>query len=390
MNNESIYLDNAATTPMDEQVLQAMLPYLISGYGNPSSLHSIGRTTRIAVELARKKIAALVGVKPNSIIFTSGGTESNNMAIHTALQDLGCNHIITSKVEHHSVLHTVEQYAKQFKIGVSYVKLDKDGLVNVNDFSRLLEIKTAHGKKCLVSLMHANNETGNFTEIRWVTSLCKKHNVIFHCDSVQTIAHYPLNLQTEGVHMASASAHKFHGPKGIGFLYVNEVLHPSPLIYGGSQEGGFRAGTENVASIIGMAEALQLSYKHFSEHRDLISGLKTCLASKLCDAFPSMVINSGRNSLYSVLSVSFPKIEQIENVLIELDQKGVCVSGGSACSGGESSHVMKELGRAGKYETIRFSFSKYNTKDEMERVTEAIKEILPALITQVEIFHHDS
>jgi len=380
--NQSIYLDNAATTQMDEQVLEAMMPYLTSYYGNPSSKHSIGWSTRMAVELARNRIATLLNVKSKSIIFTSGGTESNNMAIYTALRDFGCDHIITSKVEHHAVLHSVEHYAEQFKIGVSYVKLDKDGVADQNDFSRLLEIKTAHDKKCLVTLMHANNETGNFTEIRWISSLCKKYNAIFHCDCVQTIGHYPLNLPTEGIQMASASAHKFHGPKGVGFLYVHEDLQPSALIYGGGQERGHRAGTENVASIVGMAEALQLSYKNYSKHRELISGLKNALASNLRDAFSSIVINSCGHALYSVLSVSFPYIENIEFLLIQLNQKGICVSGGSACSGGDSSHVMKELGRAGSYETIRFSFSKYNTQDEIKSVLEAMKDLLPALISQ--------
>jgi cysteine desulfurase len=380
--NQSIYLDNAATTQMDEQVLQSMIPYLTSLYGNPSSLHSMGRTTRFAIELARKKIASLLGVKRNNIIFTSGGTESNNMAIYTALHDFGCNHIITSRVEHHAVLHTVEHYATQFNIGVSHVKLDEHGAVDQHDFSRLLETETAHGKKCLVSLMHANNETGIFTDIRWISSLCQKYNAIFHCDCVQTIGHYPLNLVTEGIHMASASAHKFHGPKGVGFLYFHEDLHPSPLMFGGGQERGCRAGTENIASIVGMAEALQLSCKYFSERRDLISGLKKILASGLREAFPSVVINSGMNSLYFVLSVSFPKTEETELLLMQLDQKGFCVSGGSACSGGSSSHVMKELGRTDNYETIRFSFGRYNTIAEIERLLSAIKELLPGLISR--------
>jgi cysteine desulfurase len=381
MNTKQIYLDNAATTQLDEEVLNAMLPYLSGHYGNPSSVHSIGRTARMAIEEARKKIAALLGVKANNIIFTSGGTESNNTAIQTALGDLGCDHIITSKIEHHAVLHTVEHYAAQFNAGVSYVKLFEDGSVDQNDFRRLLEMKSAQGKKCFVTLMHANNETGNLTEIRWISSLCKKHNAIFHSDCVQTIGHYPLNLSAEGVHMASASAHKFHGPKGVGFLYVHEHLHPSPLIYGGAQERGYRAGTENVASIVGMAEALHLFYKHYSEHQNYVLALKTALASGLRDAVPTLTINSPRFSLYSVLSVSFPKNEQTEFLLMQLDQKGICAAGGSACSGG-GSHVMKELGKADRHVTLRFSFSKFNTIDEINTVIKVITELLEANVAQ--------
>jgi cysteine desulfurase len=375
MNTKPIYLDNAATTPIDEEVLQAMLPYLKEHYGNPSSVHQIGRTGRIAIEEARKKIASLLSVKQNNIIFTSGGTESNNMAIRAALSDPGCDHIITSKIEHHAVLHTVEHYAQEYKVGVSYVKLYEDGSIDQNDFRRLLEMKTSQGKKCLVTLMHANNETGQLTEIRWISSLCKKHGAIFHSDCVQTIGHYPLNLHTEGVHMASASAHKFHGPKGVGFLYVHEDLHPSPLIYGGAQERNYRAGTENVASIIGMAEALHLSYKNYSADQQHISGLRQYLATFLKTYYPDCIVNTGRFSLYSLLSVAFPKNEITEFLLMELDQKGVCASGGSACSGG-GSHVMKELGRTEEYVTIRFALSKYNTRQDIDATIEALQEIL--------------
>jgi cysteine desulfurase len=370
-----IYLDNAATTPLDEEVVKAMMPYLTSHYGNPSSVHSLGRTARMAVEHARKKIASLLGVKANNIIFTSGGTESNNTAIHAALRDLGCNHIITTKIEHHAVLHTVEHYAAEFGIGASYVKLYEDGSLDQNDFRRLLEMRTAQGKKCLVSLMHANNETGRLTEIRWISSLCKKHGAIFHSDCVQTIGHYPLNLYSEGVHMASASAHKFHGPKGVGLLYVHDDLHPSPLLYGGGQERGYRAGTENVAGIVGMVEALHLSYKNHAADQQYISGLKQYLETLLKEGFPGCILSTGHSSLYSLLSVAFPKNERTESLLMELDLKGICASGGSACSGG-GSHVMKELGRTDHYTTLRFSLSRYNTKEEIDRVMEVLLEIV--------------
>lgn len=370
---QRIYLDNAATTQIDEDVLNAMMPYLASQYGNPSSHHFIGREARIAVEEARKKIASLMSVKPNCIIFTSGGTESNNTAIRTALRDFSCNYMITSAIEHHAVLNTIHHYSDETKIGVSFVKLFEDGSIDQNDLRRLLDTKTKEGKKCFVSLMHANNEIGQFTEIRWISSLCKKYGAIYHSDCVQTIGHVPMNLSLGGVHMASASAHKFHGPKGVGFLYVHEDLHPSPLLYGGAQERGYRAGTENVAAIVGMAEALNLTYKNYSKDQQHIAGLKQYLATFLKSSFRDCIINTGRFSLYSVLSVSFPKNEKTELLLMQLDQKGVCVSGGSACGGGDS-HVMKALGKTDNYITIRFSFSKYNTREEMDRTMEALQQ----------------
>jgi cysteine desulfurase len=376
MNNiKRIYLDNAATTAVDEEVLQAMMPYLTSQYGNPSSIHHLGREARIAIEESRKKIATLLGVKPKNIIFTSCGTESNNTAILSALRDLECDHIITSKIEHHAVLHTVEHYAAEFGVDISYVQLDEDGCVDQNDLRRLLDKYWAAKKKCLVTLMHANNETGQFTRIRWISNLCKKYNAIFHSDCVQTIGHYPLNLQVEAVHMASASAHKFYGPKGVGFLYVHDDIKIGSLLYGGGQERNLRAGTENVAYIAGMAKALELAYKEYSKEQEHIAGLKSYLATFLKTYFPGCIINSGRFSLYSVLSVSFPKTEKNDFLLMELDQKGICVSGGSACSGG-GSHVMKELGKAEDYVTIRFSFSKHNSKAEVDKVLEALQGIL--------------
>lgn len=371
----AIYFDNAATTKLDPAVLEAMMPYLTSHYGNPSSVHAIGREARIAIEKARKKIVSLLGVRAGNIIFTSCGTESNNTAIRTAIRDLGCDHIITSRIEHHAVLHPVEHCANDFRVGISYVNLTEDGYVDHDALKKLLDRLSASGKKCFVSLMHANNETGNLSEIRWISNLCKRYGAIFHSDCVQTIGHYPLNLAVEGVHMASASAHKFHGPKGIGFLYVHEDLHPSPLMYGGGQERGYRAGTENVAHIVGMAKALEIAYENARVDQQYVGNLKAYLAGFFKTYFGGCIINSGRSSLYSLLSVSFPKTEQTEFLLMELDQRGICVSGGSACSGG-GSHVMKELGRTEQYTTIRFSLSKYNTKEEVDNVVEALLQIM--------------
>jgi len=312
MKDNIIYLDNSASTQVDEQALSKMLPFFAVHYGNPSSTHTYGRETRIAVEGARKKISSLLDVKPNNIIFTSGGTESNNTAIRSALRDFGCNHVITSKLEHHAVLHTVEYYTKEFGVDVSYVKLTEEGTIDRNDLQATLERKSSEGRKCLVTIMHANNETGELIEMKEVSDLCKRFGAIFHSDCVQTIGHYPLNLSAEGMHLASASAHKFHGPKGVGFLYVHEDLQISPLMHGCNHERGLRAGTENVASIIGMAEALDLFYQRFSKDHLHISELKQYLASLLRKHFPDAQINSGAFSLYSVLSVSFPKNERFK------------------------------------------------------------------------------
>jgi cysteine desulfurase len=373
--DELIYLDNAATTQLDEDVLAEMLPYLMSKYGNPSSVHPYGLETRMAIELARKGIATLLGVKPQTIIFTSGGTESNNTAILTSIRDFQCDHVITSKIEHHSVLHVIEHYSRQYKFEISYVDLNSDGSLNYGDFERKLKDNSAAGKKCLVSLMHGNNEIGNQNEIGEIGAICKTYEAFFHSDCVQTIGHYPLNLSQLNIHFASASAHKFHGPKGVGILYVHEDLKTHPLIWGGGHERNRRAGTENVAGIVGMAKALQLSHDRYTKQISLITDLKNYFISNLLNTFPGVIINGGNNSLYSILSVSFPKTRQSETLLSDLNQEGICAAGGSACSGG-SSHVMQELGRINNYTTVRFSFSRFNTIPEINRVMAILKKLL--------------
>jgi cysteine desulfurase len=373
-----IYFDNAATSRVSEEVLDVMLPYLKDLYGNPSSVHYYGRTTRIAVEESRKTIARLLNVRPANIIFTSGATESNNMVIAGCISDLGCNHIITSPLEHHAVLHSGEHYSSQYNISLSYVRFNADGSIDQNDLIKQLQERAEKGNKCLVSLMHANNETGQLTDIEMISQLCNQTGAVFHSDCVQTIGHYPLDLQTLGVDFAVGSAHKFHGPKGVGLLYVREGLLLSPMIYGGSQEKGFRAGTENVASIVGMAKALQLCYENFHKDQLYISGLKDYFSNQLKESFPGILINSENFSLYSVLSVSFPKTDRTEFLVLNLDQKGICVSGGSACSGGDS-HVMKHLNRAEQFTTVRFSFSKYNTIEEINHVMSVLKDVLEPL-----------
>jgi cysteine desulfurase len=372
-----VYFDNAATTPLAKEVLEAMMPYLSTHFGNPSSTYSLGRTTRLAVETARKTVAQLLGTQPGAIYFTSGGTESNNTAIAAALRDLGCDHIITSPTEHHAVLHTVEYYSRYNNISYSLVKLTPTGEVDYENLAQLLQQHSTNGHKCLVSLMHANNEIGSLLDMKRVADLCKQHDAVFHSDCVQTVGHYPLNLSEVDVHFISGAGHKFHGPKGVGILYVNPALKIQPLIYGGGQERNMRAGTENVYGITGFAKALELAMQHYEKDSAHIASVKSYMKQRLQESIPGVRFNSPDNSLYTVLSVCFPKTPQSESLLLELDMQGVCVSGGSACSSGSGgSHVIQALGGRENCTTIRFSFSKYNTKEEVDQVIGILKNIL--------------
>lgn len=370
-----IYLDNAATTPLDKQVLEAMLPYMTEHFGNPSSIYSKGRFTRMGVESARKTVAKLLGVTPASIFFTSGGTESNNTAIVAAIRDLQCTAIITSPIEHHAVLHTVESHCAHHRMPVSFVALKDNGEINYEDLEDQLQTLTGKGHKCLVSLMHANNEIGCLLDLKLVGELCKKYNAIFHSDCVQTVGHYPLNLSAVGVHFISGAAHKFHGPKGTGILYVHPSIQIEPLIYGGGQERNMRAGTENVYGIVGFAKALELAMESYEKDSQYIAGLKSYMKQKLKQAIPDVSFNGPENSLYTVLSVCFPMSAESDSLLVSLDLEGICVSGGSACSSGadHGSHVIRALQKADKCTTIRFSFSKYNTEEEIDRVVEVLQ-----------------
>ena len=373
-----IYLDNAATTALDKEVLEAMMPYLSDHFGNPSSIYSYGRETRLAIETARKTVAKLLGVKPGNIFFTSGGTESNNTAIAASIRDLGCTHIITSPIEHHAVLHTVEHYCSCNKITTSYVKLTEEGAVDYSDLEIQLGEQSAAGKKILVSLMHANNEIGVLLDINKVGEMCKKHNAIFHSDCVQTVGHYSLNLSAIGVHFISGAAHKFHGPKGVGILYVSDEVTIKPFIFGGGQERNMRAGTENVYGIVGFAKALEIAVRNLETETAYIKSLKAYMKQSLEKNIPGVGFNDQPGSLYTVLSVCFPKTEKSDFLLMSLDMANICVSGGSACSSGADagSHVIKALQRSEDCTTIRFSFSKYNTKEEVDKVVEKLRELV--------------
>jgi cysteine desulfurase len=352
-----------------------MMPYLTSYYGNPSSTYSVGRSTRMGIETSRKQVGRLLGVKPSTIYFTSGGTESNNTAIATSIRDLGCTHIITSPIEHHAVLHTVEYYSSQFRIPYSLVALTDDGRVDYDNLEEQLKGYTIDGKKCLISLMHANNEIGSLLNIDYVGELSKKYNCIFHSDCVQTVGHYPLNLSKINVDFISGAAHKFHGPKGTGILYVNPSLKINPFIYGGGQERGLRAGTENVYGIVGFARALELAMEGYENDSVYIGGLKSYMREKLSETVPGVTFNGPEESLYTILSVCFPKSIVSESLLNYLDLEGICVSGGSACSSGagSGSHVIRALVGNDDCIPVRFSFSKYNTMPEIERVVDVIK-----------------
>ncbi|MGI8601007.1 MAG: cysteine desulfurase family protein [Chitinophagaceae bacterium] len=370
-----IYFDNAATTPLDKEVLEAMLPYMLEHFGNPSSIYSYGRETRMAIENARKSVSKTLGTTPGEIFFTSGGTESNNTAIAASIRDLGCRQIISSAIEHHAVLHTVEYYGHNKEVELSFVKLSEEGEVDYEDLEEKLK---ASKSKTLVSLMHANNEVGVLLDIKKVGELCKKYDAYFHSDCVQTIGHYPVDLSALHIHFISAAAHKFHGPKGTGILYVNRQISIKPFIIGGGQERNMRAGTENVYGIVGFAKALEIAMRNYEKDSTYIKDLKNYMHNQLVQNIEGVCFSCQGNTLYTVLSVCFPKNEKSDMLLFNLDINNICASGGSACSSGADagSHVMKALNKTEKWITVRFSFSKYNTKEEVDIVIQKLKQFV--------------
>ena len=374
---ERIYFDNAATTALDGTVLEAMMPYLTENFGNPSSIYSYGRETRMAVETARKSVAKLLNANPAEIFFTSGGTESSNMAIQAAIRDLGCKHIISSKVEHHAVSHTVAYFDNLDEVKVSYVKLLPDGHLDIEDLEKLL---AAAEEKTLVSLMHANNEIGNMLDIHEVGNLCKLYNAIFHSDTVQTVGHFPMDLRNTPVHFVTGAAHKFHGPKGVGIIYINENVRIKPFVHGGSQERNMRAGTENIYGIVGFAKAFEIAMAGYETDSAYIGTLKYYMHEQLKKHIPGIGFNGDvlGSSLYTVLSVSFPKTEKSEMILFNLDINKICASGGSACTSGAEagSHVIRAINNNPNQITVRFSFCKHNTKKEVDVVVEKLKELI--------------
>jgi cysteine desulfurase len=374
---DRIYFDNAATTSLDPEVLDAMMPYLTSHYGNPSSIYSYGRESRLAIENARKSVAKILNAHPAEIFFTSGGTESSNTAINAAIRDLGCRHIISSEIEHHATLHTVQHLQKTGEIKLSYVKILPNGHIDMKNFEQLL---SDNAEKTFVTLMHANNETGNMLDLEATAELCKKYNATFHSDTVQTVGHFPFDLRNIPVHFITGAGHKFHGPKGVGILYINEDVKINPFLHGGGQERNMRAGTENLYGIVGFAKALELATKNYATDSKYIKSLKLYMMEQLQQNIPGVSFNGdplGR-SLYTVLSANFPKTDKSEMILFNMDINNICVSGGSACSSGADigSHVIKAVNPNSDMVTVRFSFSKHNTKQEVDVVVEKLKDMI--------------
>jgi cysteine desulfurase len=373
MKHRKVFLDNAATTPMDPLVIEEMHYYMKEDFGNPSSTHSFGRKTRASIDLARKRVASHINAEPSEIIFTSGGTEADNMAIKCAIEDYNIKHAITSAIEHHAVLYPLEELARKGVIKLSLVEVDDMGRVKLDHLRELLSTN----QRTFVSLMHANNEIGNLLPIKEVGEICKEYDAIFHSDTVQTIAHYPMDVKDLHIHFLTCAGHKFHGPKGCGFLYMNNEIKLNPMILGGSQERNMRAGTENVYGIMGLAKALDIAYEHLHEHAGHISDLKFYLKSELTKLFPDIHFNGDVDgeSLYSVLNVCLPSSDKNEMMLFNLDIEGIAVSGGSACSSGSNvgSHVLNTIGAPMDRPAVRFSFSKYTTKDDIDYVVDRLK-----------------
>lgn len=371
-----VYFDNAATTALDKAVIEVMVQAMNDTFGNPSSIHAHGRETKTIVEKARRTVAKLLNASPAEIFFTSGGTEADNMAIVRAIEAYGISHAISTPIEHHAVLHTLEELEKNGQIKLDFLRLDSKGNVDLAQLETLLQ----QNPRSFVSVMHANNELGNITDIKRIGELCEQYNAIFHSDTVQTMGHYVHDLTQLKIDFITASAHKFHGPKGVGFLYINSRNKIKPLIYGGAQERNMRGGTENVYGIVGLAKAMELAYAEMEEHQQYIQSLKDYMKEQLLIHIPEVSFNGeteASKSLYTVLNVSLPCTDMGDMLLFNLDIKGVSASGGSACSSGSDigSHVLRGIGADPKRPSVRFSFSKYNTKEEIDYVVQVLKEI---------------
>ena len=371
-----VYFDNAATTALDPRVIEAMVETMEKHFGNPSSIHAHGRQVKTLIERSRKTVAGLLNAAPAEIFFTSGGTEADNTAIVRGIVDNRISHAITSPLEHHAVLHTLQALEKQGVVSVSMLQVDKEGHVDVHQLEQLLK----ENPRSFVSLMHANNEIGTLTDIEYVSGLCKEHQAIFHSDTVQTMGHYPHDLTKLQIDFITGAAHKFHGPKGAGFLYVNHNMKINPFLYGGAQERNMRGGTENVYGIVGLARALEISYAEMAEHRRYIQGLKDYMVARLKESIQDVRFNGDmdpENSLYTVLNVSFPCTDIADMMLFSLDIAGISASGGSACSSGSDigSHVLTAIGADPARPNVRFSFCKNNTREEIDFVVHKLREL---------------
>ena len=371
-----VYFDNAATTPLAPEVFGAMKPYMTDFFGNPSSIHSHGRQARSGIERARKSVAAFLNVSPSEIFFTSGGTEADITAIRSGVEALSIQHAITSPLEHHAVLHNLEHLRDQGKLELHMVEVNQRGEIDYEDLERLV----TQNSNCLVSLIHANNEIGNILDLDRVGELCDEHKAILHSDTVQSVGHYEMDLQRIKANFIVGSAHKFHGPKGIGFLYINGQTKIPPFMIGGTQERNMRGGTENLYGIVGLARAMELAYGHLDHDRQIISSLKKRMITRLMEKIPGVEFNgrsAEEDSLFTVLNVSLPPSFDNEMLLFNLDIAQISASGGSACASGSNvgSHVLEALDVDPNRGAIRFSFSKYNKADEVDYVVEKLAEL---------------
>ena len=372
-----VYLDNAATTQIAPEVIDYMSDLMKSEYANPSSIHHGGRKSRIIIENSRKKVSAYLNTSPGNIFFTSGGTEADNMAIRCGILDNKISHAITSSISHKAVLYPLEELKDKKLVHLDYIKLDSNGTIDLIHLEKLLN----KNPRTFVSIMHANNEIGTIQPIKEIGELCLKYKAVFHCDTVQTMAHYPIDLQELNVDFITGSAHKFHGPKGVGFIYISDNITIKPFISGGSQERNMRAGTENVHAIAGLSKAMELSYENMVNDKKYITEIKKYMIEQLVKNISDVKFNADctnfDNSLFKILSVSFPKISESEMLLFNLDIHGISCSGGSACSAGNmsGSHVLDEICKDKDRTGVRFSFSRYNTKEEIDYTVQKIKEI---------------
>ncbi|HAT70636.1 MULTISPECIES: cysteine desulfurase family protein [Croceibacter] len=377
-----VYFDSAATTQVRKEVIEKMTQVMSECYGNPSSTHAFGRAAKTLIEQARKDVAKHLNVSAGEIIFTSGGTEADNLAICSSVKDLGVTRIITSRIEHHAVLHTVQEMQDKHNVTVDYVNLKDCGSIDSSHLEELLGNST---EKTLVSLMHINNEVGNMLDIKAVAKLCKSHNALFHCDTVQSVGHFKLDFSEIPVDFTAVSAHKFHGPKGVGFAFIRKNSGLKPMIVGGSQERGIRAGTESVHNIVGLSEALNISYANLEEEKAYIKSLKQYFKDQLQEHIPEASLNGGcsdnDNSTYTLLNVCLPIAEEKAVLLLfQLDLNGIACSKGSACQSGsgQASHVLQAILEDDKLKrpSVRFSFSKYNTKEEIDYVIGVLKNFM--------------
>ncbi|MEO8732824.1 MAG: cysteine desulfurase family protein [Flavobacteriales bacterium] len=373
---ERIYLDNAATTQLDPEVIDAMLPYMREHYGNPSAVHAFGRKARAGIEQSRRMVAKLLNCAPGDIVFTSCGTEADNMALMCSVRDLGVKHIITSPIEHHAVEHVAEELQRTGAAKIHWIRLMPDGKADLAHLEELLKAND----QVLVSLMHANNELGTRNDLVAIGDLCRKYNALFHTDTVQTMGHYRFDLEQLPIDFLTCSAHKFHGPKGVGFLYMRNGAVVKPMLVGGAQERNMRAGTENIIGIVALAKAMEVAYRDFDEHVKHVQALKTRMKKAIKAAIPEAAFNgdTSADSLYTVLSVHFPDDGKSEMLIYNMDIEGIACSGGSACSSGSNkgSHVIEALypGRTGA--NIRFSFSKFNTEAEVDHAVEVLQRVM--------------